>query len=527
MSARSSSLVGRTLKTATSFAIVTALGLFAGGAANSQPPALKDQPKATRPAAPVASAKPDAQGFIPQFSILEIMESIVMPSAQTIWDSVAVDVTDKGTIEKGPVTDEDWAKLRWTAVTLAESTNLLIVPGRRVAPPGTKSENPDSELSTRGDAGADREEPSGVRRARARAARGRHGGPARDRRAQARRDLRRRRHDRRRVRGLPLAILVPEPAAAARAEEVGHIAAARASGPIAAAGRRLLLCATIPISKRPVSTSTLERHDHASTTAFSILAAISFCHLLNDMMQSLLPSIYPILKANYALDFGQIGLITFTFQFTASLLQPVIGYLTDRWPQPYSLVVGMGFSLIGLLLLASAASYPGLLIAAALVGSGSAVLHPESSRVARMAAGSQPGLAQAVFQLGGNLGSSLGPLFAAGIVLRNGQSSVAWFGIAARDRDDRARARRALVQGARARANAVARRSQRRRGAAAARQGRVLGRGARRADLLEVLLHGEHVELLHVLSDRPIRRAGADGADHAVRVSGARLRSAP
>jgi MFS transporter, FSR family, fosmidomycin resistance protein len=180
-----------------------------------------------------------------------------------------------------------------------------------------------------------------------------------------------------------------------------------------------------------VSTSTAERHDQASTTAFSILVAISFCHLLNDMMQSLLPSIYPILKANYALDFGQVGLITFTFQFTASLLQPVIGYLTDRWPQPYSLVVGMAFSLIGLLLLASAASYPGLLVAAALVGSGSAVLHPESSRVARMAAGSQPGLAQAVFQLGGNLGSSLGPLFAAGIVLRNGQSSVAWFGIAA------------------------------------------------------------------------------------------------
>ena len=171
--------------------------------------------------------------------------------------------------------------------------------------------------------------------------------------------------------------------------------------------------------------------EHAAATAFSILATISFCHLLNDMMQSLLPAIYPILKANYALDFGQIGLITFTFQFTASLLQPVIGYLTDRWPQPYSLVAGMGLSLLGLLLLSSAASYPGLLLAAALVGSGSAVLHPESSRVARMAAGAQPGLAQAVFQLGGNLGSSLGPLLAAVIVLRNGQASIAWFGVAA------------------------------------------------------------------------------------------------
>jgi cytochrome c556 len=148
MSARTSKLIGRTLKTATSFAIVTALGLLAGGTANSQPPALKDQPKATKPkaAAPVASVKPDAQGFIPQFSIEEIMESIVMPAAQTIWDSVAVDVTEKGTIEKGPVTDEDWEKLRWTAVTLAESTNLLVMQGRRAAPPGAKSENPDSEL---------------------------------------------------------------------------------------------------------------------------------------------------------------------------------------------------------------------------------------------------------------------------------------------------------------------------------------------------------------------------------------------
>src|SRR5262249_34369894 len=157
-------------------------------------------------------------------------------------------------------------------------------------------------------------------------------------------------------------------------------------------------------------------------------AAISFCHLLNDMMQSLLPAIYPILKENYGLKFGQIGLITFTFQFTASLLQPVIGFYTDLKPKPYSLAVVMGFSLLGLLLLGNASSYPLLLAAAALVGSGSAVLHPESSRVARMAAGRQPGLAQSVFQLGGNLGSSIGPLFAAVVVLRFGQSSVAWFG---------------------------------------------------------------------------------------------------
>jgi FSR family fosmidomycin resistance protein-like MFS transporter len=181
-----------------------------------------------------------------------------------------------------------------------------------------------------------------------------------------------------------------------------------------------------------VSTTTAAHGaDKASTTAFSILAAISFCHLLNDMMQSLLPAIYPILKANYALDFGQIGFITFTFQFTASLLQPVIGFYTDHRPQPYSLAVGMGFSLIGLLLLSTAGTYAGLLTAAGLVGLGSAVLHPESSRVARMAAGKQPGLAQSLFQLGGNLGSSIGPLLAAVIVLRNGQRSVAWFAIAA------------------------------------------------------------------------------------------------
>lgn len=148
-------------------------------------------------------------------------------------------------------------------------------------------------------------------------------------------------------------------------------------------------------------------------------------------MQSLLPAIYPILKENYGLTFGEIGLLTFTFQATASLLQPLIGLFTDKHPQPYSLSVGMGFSFIGLLLLSQAGSYAFLLAAAALVGSGSAVLHPESSRVARMAAGNRPGLAQSVFQMGGNLGASIGPLFAAVVVLRYGQPSVAWFALAA------------------------------------------------------------------------------------------------
>jgi len=169
----------------------------------------------------------------------------------------------------------------------------------------------------------------------------------------------------------------------------------------------------------------------ATATAFSILAAISICHLLNDMMQSLLPAIYPILKSNYGLDFGQIGLITFTFQVTASLLQPVIGYYTDRKPKPYSLAAGMGFTFCGLLLLSRASNFLALLLAAAMVGTGSAVLHPESSRVARMAAGQKPGLAQSLFQLGGNIGSSVGPLLAAVVVLHYGQSSVAWFAAAA------------------------------------------------------------------------------------------------
>lgn len=171
--------------------------------------------------------------------------------------------------------------------------------------------------------------------------------------------------------------------------------------------------------------------DTALNTTWSILAAISFCHLLNDMMQSLLPAIYPILKSNYGLTFGQIGFLTLTFQLTASLLQPTIGLYTDKHPKPYSLAIGMAFTLVGLVLFARAEAYPALLFGAALVGSGSAVLHPESSRVARMASGRRPGLAQSVFQVGGSAGSALGPLLAAFVVLRYGQSSVAWFAIAA------------------------------------------------------------------------------------------------
>ena len=170
--------------------------------------------------------------------------------------------------------------------------------------------------------------------------------------------------------------------------------------------------------------------DSGSKTVLEILLAISFCHLLNDMISSLLPAIYPLLKDSYHLDFAQVGLITLTYQCTASLLQPLVGLHTDRRPIPYSLPAGMVFTLIGLIVLAIARSFPTILFAAALVGTGASVFHPESSRVARMASGGQHGLAQSLFQLGGNAGLALGPLLAAVIVLPRGQSAVAWFSLA-------------------------------------------------------------------------------------------------
>jgi MFS transporter, FSR family, fosmidomycin resistance protein len=169
----------------------------------------------------------------------------------------------------------------------------------------------------------------------------------------------------------------------------------------------------------------------AEGAVFSIIMALSFSHFLNDMMQSLVPALYPMLKGAYGLSFAQIGMITLTMQVTSSLLQPMVGLGTDRRPQPYSLAVGMGVTLVGLLLLAHAGNYPLLLFAAAMVGVGSAVFHPEASRVARMASGGRHGLAQSVFQVGGNIGSSLGPLLAAFIVIPKGQASIGWFSLAA------------------------------------------------------------------------------------------------
>ena len=169
----------------------------------------------------------------------------------------------------------------------------------------------------------------------------------------------------------------------------------------------------------------------AQKTVFGVLGAVSFSHFLNDLIQSLLPSIYPMLKTSYALDFGQIGLLTFTYQITASLLQPVVGAYTDRKPLPYSLPLGMTFTLMGLLLLSRAATFPLLLAAAALIGTGSSVFHPESSRIARLASGGRHGFAQSFFQVGGNTGSALGPLFAAFLILPHGQGSLAWVGVLA------------------------------------------------------------------------------------------------
>lgn len=169
----------------------------------------------------------------------------------------------------------------------------------------------------------------------------------------------------------------------------------------------------------------------SATTALAVLSSLSFCHFLNDMMQSLLPAMYPILKDSLHLDFGQIGLVTLVYQSTASLFQPLVGLYTDRRPLPYALAAGMGFTLVGLLALAAARTFPMLLLAAATTGIGSSVFHPESSRVARLASGGRHGFAQSLFQVGGNAGSAVGPLAVAFIVLPSGQKSVAWFALAA------------------------------------------------------------------------------------------------
>jgi FSR family fosmidomycin resistance protein-like MFS transporter len=169
----------------------------------------------------------------------------------------------------------------------------------------------------------------------------------------------------------------------------------------------------------------------SEATRFNVLGAISFAHFLNDMMQSLIVAIYPLLKGEFDLNFAQVGLITLTYQICASLLQPLIGAYTDQHPQPYSLSVGMCFTLAGMATLAFAPNYASVLAAAALIGTGSSIFHPESSRIARLASGGRHGLAQSIFQVGGNAGGAIGPLLAAWIIIPRGQASLAWFTLAA------------------------------------------------------------------------------------------------
>ena len=180
-----------------------------------------------------------------------------------------------------------------------------------------------------------------------------------------------------------------------------------------------------------ISDLEVEKNTHTiQKTIFSILFSISFAHLLNDLIQSIIPSVYPILKQNYGLSFTQIGIITFSFQITASIFQPFVGYYTDKHPKPFSQVWGMLFSSLGIVLLSFADTLPYIVISVMLIGLGSAIFHPESARISNMASGGKRGLAQSIFQVGGNLGTALGPLLVAAIVVPNNQKYILWFLIA-------------------------------------------------------------------------------------------------
>ncbi len=254
-------------------------------------------------------------------------------------------------------------------------------------------------------------------------------------------------------------------------------------------------------------------------TFFVVLAAISFCHLLNDMVQSLIVAIYPNLQKSLHLNLAQFGLISLTYQVTASLLQPFVGIYTDKHPQPYSLPVGMGFTLSGMIVLSRAASFEMLLIGGALVGVGSSIFHPESSRIARVASGGQHGLAQSLFQVGGNGGSSLGPLLAALVVTPYGQGSVAWFAPAA------LLGIVIMLRIGHWYKSHIARKE-----TAGMHEHEALGQhqpqdrldfyvGAGGPDVFKVLLFGEPFELLHVLSNQEVQRFGGQFAAASISVS--------
>ena len=255
----------------------------------------------------------------------------------------------------------------------------------------------------------------------------------------------------------------------------------------------------------------------AGATAIAILGAITFCHFLNDVATSLLPAIYPMLKSSFDLSFAQIGVITLIYQGIASLLQPVVGLYTDHRPQPYSLPFGMTCTLLGLAVLAFAPSFLVLLAGAALLGIGSAIFHPESSRLARLASGGAHGFAQSLFQVGGNFGNSLAPLIAAFFILPRGQAESRLVRLAGARRHRSADGGGTLVQKLRpwrAESRTVGGRSL----GAAGGPGPPRHRGARRLDLLQVLLPVEHHQLLHFLSDAPLRAADGEGAALPVRL---------
>lgn len=181
------------------------------------------------------------------------------------------------------------------------------------------------------------------------------------------------------------------------------------------------------VIEQPQSLALKGKNSISGKTVYPILVAISISHLLNDALQSIIPAIYPVVKESFSLSFAQVGLITLTFQLSASLLQPFVGLYTDRKPQPYSLAIGMGFTLVGLIFLSRAPSFDILILSVAMVGIGSSIFHPEASRLAHLASGGHRGLAQSIFQLGGNFGSSIGPLLAALIIVPYGQSNIIWF----------------------------------------------------------------------------------------------------
>jgi len=181
------------------------------------------------------------------------------------------------------------------------------------------------------------------------------------------------------------------------------------------------------VTEQPQSFALKGKNTISGKTVYPILIAISISHLLNDALQSIIPAIYPVVKDTFSLSFAQIGLITLAFQLSASILQPFVGLYTDRKPQPYSLAIGMGFTLVGLIVLSQAPSFNVLILSVAMVGVGSSIFHPEASRMAHMASGGRRGMAQSIFQLGGNFGSSIGPLLAALIIVPYGQSNIIWF----------------------------------------------------------------------------------------------------